>query len=147
MLEVGCGPGLVATCLCRSGARRVLLTDGDPQTLVNCLTNLSMNGHQDGTLLGSWQEAAGFVRGQEEPRDSGHVQHQVCSSTRQWPAAVIAARPSGAGRTVDCLRAPGLAMLVDFKLTGLFLRAGVVLCVLGGCCAGAGVSLGLAIQA
>lgn len=80
MLEVGCGPGLVAACLCRSGASRVLLTDGDPQTLVNCLTNLSMNGHQNGTLLGSWQEADGFVQGQEEPHDSGHVQHQVCAA-------------------------------------------------------------------
>jgi hypothetical protein len=58
-----------------------LLTDGDPQTLVNCLTNLSMNGHPDGTLLGSWREAGGFVQGQEPCGDNGHMlQHQVCAS-------------------------------------------------------------------
>lgn len=63
VLEIGCGPGLVATCVCRSGAGRVLLTDGDPQALVNCLSNLRMNRQGGGTLLGCWQEAAGFVQG------------------------------------------------------------------------------------
>ncbi len=77
VLEVGCGPGLVATCLCRSGAGRVLLTDGDPQTLVNCLSNLSLNGHRDSTLLGSWQQAAGFVQ-QGQGCDSGTAAHQGC---------------------------------------------------------------------
>lgn len=56
MLEIGCGPGLVATCLCRTGASKVVLTDGDPQTLVNCLSNLTLNGHSNATLLGSWRE-------------------------------------------------------------------------------------------
>lgn len=71
MLEVGCGPGLVAVAVCRSGpASRVLLTDGDPQTLVNCLSNLAMNGHRQGVLLGGWREANGFVGGQQQPSAS-----------------------------------------------------------------------------
>lgn len=78
VLEVGCGPGLVATCLCRSDAGRVLLTDGDPQTLVNCLSNLSMNGHSDSMLLGTWQEAAGFVQ-TGHGSDLGQAAHQVRS--------------------------------------------------------------------
>lgn len=64
VMEIGCGPGLVATCLCRSGPDNLLLTDGDPQTLINCLSNLSLNGHFNATLLGSWQDAQGFVEPQ-----------------------------------------------------------------------------------
>jgi predicted nicotinamide N-methyase len=80
VLEIGCGPGLVATCVCRSGAGRVLLTDGDPQTLVNCLSNLRMNGHGDGTLLGSWQEAAGFVQGAAAA--ASDVEGSVCQGAQ-----------------------------------------------------------------
>jgi hypothetical protein len=76
VLEIGCGPGLVATCLCRTGVSRVLLTDGDPQTLVNCLSNLSLNGHTDGTLLGSWR-AATDVFARQETRGSSVLQRQV----------------------------------------------------------------------
>lgn len=78
VLEVGCGPGLVATCLCRSGCSGVLLTDGNPWTLVNCLSNLSMNGHRDGMLLGSWREAAGFVQpGQQDCCEDPGGGHKV----------------------------------------------------------------------
>lgn len=67
-LEIGCGPGLVASCLCRVGAQELLLTDGDPQTLVNCLSNLGLNGHTHAELLGSWQEA---VKPEQLPGPTG----------------------------------------------------------------------------
>jgi predicted nicotinamide N-methyase len=82
VLEIGCGPGLVATCVCRSGAGRVLLTDGDPQTLVNCLSNLRMNGQGGGTLLGSWQEAAGFVQNTAAAAAAAAVAGSTCQQAQ-----------------------------------------------------------------
>jgi hypothetical protein len=53
---------VVAAALVRAGASGVLLTDGDPQTLVNCLSNLALNSVSSPVcLLGSWQEAVQAV--------------------------------------------------------------------------------------
>ena len=64
-IELGCGPGLVAACLARLQPARLLLTDGDPQTLVNCCSNLALNGHSV-RLLGSWQQGAQLLEQQQQ---------------------------------------------------------------------------------
>jgi hypothetical protein len=43
----------------------LLLTDGDPQTLVNCSSNMALNGHSV-RLLGSWQEGAQLLEQQQQ---------------------------------------------------------------------------------
>ena len=44
MLELGCGLGLLGTCLYRIGASPLMLTDGDARTVANCCSNLRLNG-------------------------------------------------------------------------------------------------------
>jgi predicted nicotinamide N-methyase len=62
---LGCGPGLVAACLARLQPACLLLTDGDPQTLVNCSSNMRLNGHSM-RLLGSWQQGAQLLEQQQQ---------------------------------------------------------------------------------
>ena len=45
-LELGCGAGMLGILLQRVGAAGICLTDGDAQTLCNCLHNLRINGAQ-----------------------------------------------------------------------------------------------------
>ena len=45
-LELGCGAGMLGILLQRIGAAGVCLTDGDAQTLCNCLHNLRINEAQ-----------------------------------------------------------------------------------------------------
>jgi hypothetical protein len=115
-LEVGCGPGLVAACLCRSmaaaaaadpmaAAGQLLLTDGDSQTLDNCITNLKMNGHHHVTFMGSWQEAVVELQQQQQqpsthPQVSGDMSSSsVCPSQRSvkhcLPHSLVGPGPGG----------------------------------------------------
>lgn len=80
-IEIGCGPGLVASCLCRVGAKQLLLTDGDPQTLVNCISNLNLNGHGHAELVGSWREAVRLQETEQQPSDLRQQQQQEVGST------------------------------------------------------------------
>lgn len=58
MLELGCGPGLLASVLCRLSPAFVLATDGDARTLTNCVANCVINGHAtEASLVGGWQDA------------------------------------------------------------------------------------------
>ena len=43
-LELGCGSGMVGVALHRCGAARVILTDGNLETVANCRRNLALNG-------------------------------------------------------------------------------------------------------
>ena len=51
MLELGCGAGLLGVLLHRLGVGSACLTDGDNQTLCNCLHNLHINGAEVQCLL------------------------------------------------------------------------------------------------
>ncbi len=42
-LELGCGAGVVGVALCRSGAAKVQLTDGNDAAVDNCKHNLEIN--------------------------------------------------------------------------------------------------------
>ncbi len=50
-MELGCGAGMLGVLLQRVGAAGVCLTDGDSQTLCNCLHNLRINEAQ---VHGAW---------------------------------------------------------------------------------------------
>ena len=51
VLELGCGAGLLGVLLHRLGVGSACLTDGDAQTLRNCLHNLHINGAEVRCLL------------------------------------------------------------------------------------------------
>jgi ribosomal protein L11 methylase PrmA len=69
-IELGCGPGLVAACTARLQPACLLLTDGDPQTLVNCSSNMALNGHSV-RPLGCWQQGAQLLDQKQQQQQLG----------------------------------------------------------------------------
>ena len=75
-MELGCGSGTAGVSLARTGAKRVLLTDGDADAIRNCRTNLGINGISvsehavsrcDSQANGQEPEVQCFVMRWEEP--------------------------------------------------------------------------------
>jgi ribosomal protein L11 methylase PrmA len=81
-IELGCGPGLVAACLARLQPACLLLTDGDPQTLVNCSSNMALNGHSV-RLLGSWRQGAQLLEQQQQQQQQEEEEEEGDRTARQ----------------------------------------------------------------
>lgn len=53
MLELGCGVGLVGIALSRVQPARILCTDGNEDTIINCHRNFNLNGQKIGDQYSS----------------------------------------------------------------------------------------------
>lgn len=53
MLELGCGVGLVGIVLSRVQPARILCTDGNEDTIINCRRNFNLNGQKIGDQYSS----------------------------------------------------------------------------------------------
>ena len=74
-LELGCGTGLVGVSLVRSGARQVLLTDGNEEAVSNCCHNIEFNYRSVSTATGARCRSSGDPVSASVAPDAGPAPH------------------------------------------------------------------------